>query len=295
MIRNYRIDLTDQIICGDALQVLKTLPDSIVNCCITSPPYYALRDYGTSGQIGQEETPGEYIARLVEVFREVRRVLRDDGTLWLNIADCYAAYVPKCWPQEIKTKDMLGIPWALAFALRADGWYLRSDIIWHKTNAMPHNAKDRPVSAYEHVFLLSKQKKYYFNYEALQVPVAESTIVRTRRGFKSEKYREGVPGQSSQAIHQPRPGGEAPALRRGRDVWSLGTNSYHHAHFATYPVELVKPCVLAGCSIGGTVLDPFFGSGTTGLTARMLDRLFIGIDISPDNCRMAEDRIAKGA
>lgn len=283
----------NRILCGDALAVLKTLPPGEAHTCVTSPPYFGLRDYGVDGQIGREQTPGEYIARLVAVFHEVWRVLREDGTLWVNIADSYAAYVPKSWPQDIKTKDMLGIPWALAFALRKDGWYLRSDIIWHKTNAMPHPVKDRPVSAYEHVFLLSKQKTYHFDYEALQAPVAESTVIRMRRGFNGDKYRNGIPGQSAQSIHQPRAGSESPAMRRGRDVWSIGTNSYRHAHFATYPVELIRPCILTGCPAGGVVLDPFFGSGTTGLAATMLDRRYVGIDISPDNCRMAEMRIAE--
>lgn len=309
------------ILCGDALAVLKTLPSESVNCCITSPPYYGLRDYGVAGQIGLEQTPGEYVARLTDVFREVRRVLTPDGTLWLNIADSYAgsgkgagkwnddrrpsskqryiynlenpaARLPKEWP-GIKPKDLIGIPWALAFSLRADGWYLRSDIIWHKPNAMPHSAKDRPVNCYEHVFLLAKSKTYHFDYTALEVPVAQSSIERTRRGFKQAKYAAGAPGQAPQAITQPKPAGEAPPMRRGRDVWSIGTNNYRAAHFATYPVELVKPCILAGCPENGIVLDPFFGAGTTGVAALELSRRYVGIEINPSFCALAENRIAE--
>ena len=311
------------ILCGDALAMLKTLPSDSIHCCITSPPYYGLRDYGEAGQIGLEETPDEYVARLTAVFREVRRVLVPEGTLWLNIADSYAgsskgawstppaqrpktkhryvyaaedpaANIPTQWP-GIKPKDMIGIPWMLAFALRGDGWFLRSDIIWHKPNAMPHSAKDRPVNCYEHVFLLAKSQHYYFDYTILQVPAAQSSVQRIRRGFNGAKYSGGAPGQSSQAIHQPRAPGEAPAMRRGRDIWSIGTNNYRSAHFATYPPELVKPCILAGSPDGGMVLDPFFGAGTTGVTAITLGRQYIGIEISPDNCRIAEARIAEGS
>ena len=309
----------NKILCGDALSVLKSLPSDSVHCCVTSPPYYGLRDYGVDGQIGLEQTPGEYVARLTEVFREVRRVLTPEGTLWLNIADSYAgsgkgagkwstdhpakgkqryiytaedpaARLPKEWP-GVKPKDMIGIPWMLAFSLRTDGWYLRSDIIWHKPNCLPNSMKDRPVNCYEHVFLLAKSKKYHFDYTALQVPMAESSKARYRRGFYASKYAEGAPGQPSQTINQPRPGEEAPAMRRGRDIWTIGTNNYRAAHFATFPVELVKPCLLAGCPEGGIVLDPFFGAGTTGVAALMLGRQYIGIELNPDFCEIARKRI----
>ena len=312
----------NKILCGDALATLKTLPSNSIHCCVTSPPYYGLRDYGEAGQIGLEETPKEYISRLTNVFREVQRVLLPEGTLWLNIADSYAgsgksawcippelrpkskqrymyaaddpaANLPTTWP-GIKPKDMIGIPWMLAFSLRGDGWFLRSDIIWHKPNAMPHSAKDRPVNCYEHVFLLAKSQKYYFDYTALQVPVAQSSVERMRRGFSGAKYASGAPGQMPQAITHPRPPGEAPAMRRGRDIWSIGTNNCRSAHFATFPVELAKPCILAGSPMGGVVLDPFFGAGTTGVAALTLGRQYIGIEISPANCQIAKARISEG-
>nr|WP_308624647.1 site-specific DNA-methyltransferase [uncultured Eisenbergiella sp.] len=281
----------NKTLCGDALAVLKTLPADSVHCCVTSPPYYGLRDYGVAGQIGLEETPGEYVARLTAVFREVRRVLAADGTLWVNIADSYASHRTK--GPGIKPKDLIGIPWMLALSLRADGWYLRSDIIWRKLNCMPHSVKDRPVSCYEHVFLLAKSKSYYFDYEALQTPVAGSSKERYRRGFNSAKYTAGAPGQAPQTITQARPGAEAPALRRGRDVWDIGTNNYRAAHFATYPVALVLPCILAGCPEDGIVLDPFFGAGTTGVAALELGRRYIGIELNPEYCKIADQRIAE--
>lgn len=312
----------NKIICGDALAVLKTFPSDSINCCVTSPPYYGLRDYGVAGQIGLEQTPGEYISRLLAVFHEIKRVLTADGTLWVNIADCYAgsgkgaghwdkehrpsskhryiystenpaAQIPKQWP-DIKPKDMIGIPWALAFSLRNDGWFLRSDIIWNKPNCMPHPVKDRPVSSYEHIFLLAKSKNYFFDYTALEVPIAPGSAERYRRGFYSNKYASvsgKVPGQSPQAITLPREGGPAPEVRRGRDVWTIGTNNYRAAHFATYPVALIKPCILAGCPENGVVLDPFFGAGTTGVAALELGRQYIGIELNPNFCNIAEQRI----
>ena len=313
---------SNKILCGDALTVLKSLPSDSIHCCVTSPPYYGLRDYGINGQIGLEQTPGAYITRLTEVFHEVQRVLTPDGTLWLNIGDCYAgsgkgagdwdkksrssskhrylyaldnpaAQLPKRWP-DIKPKDLIGIPWTLAFALRSDGWYLRSDIIWHKPNCMPHPVKDRPVNSYEHVFLLAKSKKYFFDYTALEVPLAPGSAERYQRGFYSTKYTAtagNVPGQSPQAITLPRKGGPAPAVRRGRDVWTTATNNYRAAHFATYPTALVKPCILAGCPQDGIVLDPFFGAGTTGVAALELGRQYLGIEINPAFCEIAEKRL----
>ena len=234
---------TDRIYCGDALTVLKTLPDSSVNCCITSPPYYALRDYGVDGQIGREETPALYVERLTGIFREVRRVLTPDGTLWLNIADTYAgkgnqgeALDPK-YPkgrtgqivalngkvEGCKAKDMIGIPWLLAFALRADGWYLRSDIIWQKANPMPESVTDRPSRCYEHIFLLSKSRRYYYNAAAVAEPMAESSVARYKRGRFGGKYAKEVPGQGNvQGLNRTRSGGyydnaQIPQLRNKRD------------------------------------------------------------------------------
>ena len=315
----------NQILCGDAVEILRTLPPESVNCCVTSPPYYGLRDYGKDGQIGLEQTPAEYIARLVEVFREVKRVLRDDGTIWVVIADSYAGSgkgamskerlrevknkqsykfstddpatkIPKTW-DKIKPKDMIGIPWSLAFALRDDGWYLRSTVIWQKPNALPESCRDRPTRSYEYVFLLSKSYHYYYDQEAVKEPVAEGTIARMKRGVSgNHKYSEAAPGQTPQTFNRPRPNRTGiyvslAKTRNLRDVWTVSTKAYHGAHFAVFPVELVEPCILAGCPTGGVVLDPFFGSGTTGVAAASLGRRFIGIDLNPDFCKLAEERL----
>lgn len=305
-----------KILYGDALECLKSIPDNSVNMCVTSPPYYGLRDYGIDGQLGTEDTPALYIERLVCIFREVYRVLRKDGTLWVNIADSYAGsgkggwdspiksgisqqqYNPSCFnmPKKwkgVKAKDMIGIPWSLAFSLRDDGWYLRSDIIWQKPNCMPESVKDRPSKSYEHIFLLAKSKKYYYDYEAIQVPAAQSSIERAKRAVSDiGKYANGVEGQSMQAIFIPRDHSEERVMRNKRDVWTVSTNSYRaDGHFAMYPEKLIEPCILAGCPVGGVVLDPFFGSGTTGAVAKRLGREYIGIDINPEYCTIAEKRI----
>lgn len=308
----------DRIYCGDALTVLKTLPDSSVNCCITSPPYYALRDYGMADQIGREETPALYVERLTSIFREVRRVLTPDGTLWLNIADTYAgkgnqgeALDPK-YPngrtgqavalngkvEGCKAKDMIGIPWMLAFALRADGWYLRSDIIWQKANPMPESTKDRPSRCYEHIFLLSKSRRYYYNAAAVAEPVAETTV-RRMKGARSTatKHGSGIPGQQNiQKINLPRAAGtytdaDIPQLRNKRDVWQINTVPYRGGHFAAFPPKLAETCLLAGCPPGGVVLDPFLGSGTTAAVAKQLGRHYIGIELNPEYCTLAQKRI----
>ena len=280
---------TDCILCGDALTMLKTMPDESVNCCVPSPPYYALRDYGVDGQVGREATPALYVARLTEIFREVRRVLKPDGTLWLNIADTYSGKgnqsesVDPKYPngrtgqiialngkvESCKAKDLIGIPWLLAFALRKDGWYLRSDIIWMKANPMPESAKDRPSRCYEHVFLLSKSRKYYYDGDAIAEPVAETTIRRIKGGRSgSTKHGEVIPGQNTvQAINRQREAGtyseaDIPMFRNKRDVWQINTYPYHGGHFAAFPPKLAETCILAGCPVGGIVLDPFIGSGT---------------------------------
>lgn len=278
-------ELQNTVLCGDALEMLKRLPDEYVQMCVTSPPYYGLRDYGAEGQIGCEQTPLEYIDRLTEIFREVRRVLKSNGTLWLNIADSYAgsgkgvwskslaerpkskqtyhslntdenAALPKKW-DGIKEKDMIGIPWQLAFALRADGWYLRSDIIWQKPNCLPEAVKDRPTKSYEHIFLLSKSPHYYYDTAAISEPVAPVTVERNKR-----------------------------------DVWSVSTNSHRgYGHFAMYPERLIEPCILAGSPEQGLVLDPFFGSGTTGAVCKRLSRRYLGIELNPEYCETAKTRI----
>lgn len=314
-----------KIIQGDCLEVLKTLPDEIVDCCITSPPYYGLRDYGTGKwiggdpncphkrmskfstktitghkqielvgnvgdaiyktvcplcgavredkQIGLEETPEEYVEKLRQVFHEVKRVLKADGTLWLNLGDTYngakvgntevvkhkkesSDFVKKKW-QGAKTKDLIGIPWMVAFALRDDGWYLRQEIIWHKTNPMPESVKDRFTKSHEQIFLFSKCQNYYFDHEAIQ---------------------EKAVGQET---------------RNMRDVWDIPVKPFKDAHFATYPEELIIPCVKAGCRPGGVVLDPFFGSGTTGKVAVSVGRDYIGIELNPQYIDIIKKRTDK--
>ena len=368
---------------GDSLEVLKQLPDKTVDCCITSPPYYGLRDYGTGTweggdpncphyrtskysdkmitgqktildthigigdaiyktvcpicgakrvdkQIGLEETPEQYIDRLVNVFREVRRVLKDDGTLWVNIGDSYAAQRGGTYqPAEslaggkhgktddgqnvnrgrsggynptrnaaaigLKHKDMIGIPWMLAFALRADGWYLRQDIIWHKPNPMPESVKDRCVKSHEYVFLLSKNKNYYFDYEAIQTEANEAYEGRYKYDFNNGEKEHGSdrPGGAINTAGKKNFTGKA----NKRDVWTVnvggGYSDEDNAHYATYPKKLIEPCVLAGCPEGGVVLDPFNGTGTTGSVAIQWQRKYIGIDLNKDYIGMATRRLQK--
>ena len=287
---------TDTIINRDALCALRELPDESVNCAVTSPPYYALRDYGLDAQIGREDTPGEYISRLVAVFHELKRVLRSDGTFWLNIADTYCGTGSK--GAYGKQKDLIGIPWLLAFALRSDGWYLRSDIIWQKDNPMPESVKDRPTRCYEHVFLLTKSKSYYYDAAAIAEPIAPTTAARYRTGRGADhKYAGEVPGQGKvQGINRARSGGYyddalIPTMRNKRDVWLINTVPYKGGHFAAYPPKLAETCILAGCPKGGIVIDPFFGSGTTGLAAKALDRHYIGIELNMEYCALARARI----
>lgn len=293
----------NKIFCGNALDILKTFPPESADMCVTSPPYYGLRDYGVEAQIGNEQTPYEYIQNLLLVFEEVKRVLKPDGTLWVNIADSYAgnnknfklppnkdfSAMPKLW-HGIKQKDMIGVPWLLAFSLRENGWYLRSDIIWHKKNCMPESVKDRPSKCYEHIFLLSKSLQYYYDYEAVKEPAAESSIARYKRGVSDKtKYKD-----RKQGIFMPRDKTDFSDMRNRRDVWSVAINSTHiPGHFAVYPEKLIEPCILAGSKVGGIVLDPFFGSGTTGVVALKNGRQYIGIDINPDYCKTAQDRIEK--
>lgn len=308
--------MTDTILNRDCLDALRELPDDSVHCCVTSPPYYALRDYGVKGQIGREKTPAKYVARLTEVFAEVRRVLRSDGTFWLNISDSYAGkgnqgdYLDPKYPngrtgqvvalngkvEGCKAKDMIGIPWLLAFSLRNDGWYLRNDIIWYKANPMPESVRDRCSRCYEHIFLLTKTRRYFFDPDAIAEPVAASTPARMRRGFGAgNKYSDDIPGQKHQHLNDHRPFGyaeaEIPRLRNKRDVWQINTVPYKGGHFAAFPPKLAETCILAGCPAGGLVLDPFFGSGTTGAAAKQLDRHYIGIELNPDYCKLAQERI----
>lgn len=300
------------LLCGDAVKQLQALEDQSVNTCITSPPYFGLRDYGVDGQIGLEDTPEEYIDRLVDVFREVRRVLRNDGTLWIVIGDSYngsrgnhssdhkndagfqgvAGERYGCRGNGIKTlkrKDLIGIPWMLAFALRADGWYLRQDIIWAKKNPMPESVKDRCTRSHEYIFLLSKSKKYFFNHEAMQEEAVSKTGSGKRHRLGGNKY-----GQSNDNKYRYYSGKEYKytGKRNKRDVWNVSVcTSVKDAHFAVYPKELIEPCILAGCPEGGIVLDPFCGSGTTGIVACNNNRDFIGIELNPEYIKIAERRL----
>lgn len=378
--KNMNEDYPTGVIQGDCLEVLKIFPDDFIDCCVTSPPYYGLRDYGTGTweggdpncnhedaivkpsrdkydtcakqltnngaffsktldvcpkcgavkvdkQIGLEETPEEYIEKLVNVFREVRRVLKPDGTLWLNIGDTYNGnkqgntevvkhsviagkqnFHKKLW-DGAKPKDLIGIPWMLAFALRSDGWYLRQDIIWHKLNPMPESVKDRCTKSHEYIFLLSKQQKYYFDYEAIQEYATgydgrKDTILKGSQKYQTQtmagrsherwKYKNlAEKGQMPNSMHVRRANGEkdiAYPVRNKRDVWTVPTQPIKEAHFATFPEELIRPCILAGSRPNGIVLDPFFGSGTTGRVSTALSRKYLGIELNPEYIEIAEKR-----
>jgi len=316
-----------RIINADVLDGLRSLEDSSVHCCVTSPPYWGLRDYGHAGQIGLEPTPEAYVARMVEVFREVRRVLRDDGTLWLNLGDSYCGgggYAPDApcnvarremiaegnckqgaftlsqrqhtrnksggiKPQgAIKAKDLVGIPWRVAFALQADGWWLRQDIIWHKPNPMPENVRDRCTKAHEYVFLLTKSQRYYYDAEAVSEalsgkPHAPGNKCSTGGGHLSNDFGT----DAMQRVWG------ASGRRNRRSVWTVTTKPYSGAHFAVMPPDLVEPCIKAGCPEGGTVLDPFAGSGTTLAVAMSLGRDAVGIEINPEYVQLIHKRIEK--
>ena len=299
----------NKIITGNAIEVLKELPDCTADCCITSPPYLGLRDYGVNGQIGLEKSVEAYINRLTDIFKEVRRVLKNDGTLWLNIGDSYVSSNSEY--SNCKRKDLIGVPWLLAFALRNDGWYLRQDIIWEKPNAMPESVKDRCTKSHEYIFLFSKQSKYYFDYEAIKEPaVGFNNIVpagskgtlkpnsRLRKG-NSRTFRGGgayTKGQSfnnSAEITRESHGNNEnmTGLRNKRSVWTVATQGYKEAHFATFPEKLIEPCVIAGSREGGIILDPFMGSGTTAVVAKKFNRGFIGIELNPEYAEMARRRL----
>ena len=358
------------IIPGDCLTILRSMPDESVNCCVTSPPYWGLRDYGHEGQIGLERTPEEYVQRIVEVFREVRRVLKPDGTLWLNLGDSYTSGGRKerdpgqskihpafegerfadglrpGTPSGLKPKDLVGIPWRVAFALQSDGWYLRSDIIWHKPNPMPESVTDRPTKAHEYLFLLAKNERYYYDADAIKEP---SVTCDPRRPYTSQgawdldgrpedQKHGGEPrswngssftGKRDIHLHpnvgkKPRTAGnkshkyvteyesseteehrtkaglmkvaDVPwESRNRRSVWTVATQPYSEAHFAVYPPSLIEPCILAGCPEGGTVLDTFAGSGTTGMVALRHGRNFIGAELNPEYVDMARRRIMSDA
>jgi len=352
------------ILQGDCIEVMKTLPEKSVNCCVTSPPYWGLRDYGVDGQLGLEKTPEEYVENIVKVFREVRRVLRDDGTVWLNLGDSYASggrteYDPdpklpsrggahrnrSTATNGLKPKDLVGIPWRVAFALQADGWYLRSDIIWEKGNCMPESVQDRPTRCHEYIFLLSKSPHYYYDCDAIKVPASADTHARYSRGRSDthkhadggpggqtiarsfahmedktvvvpDSYKGSVPGRKggpgqerrserARGVHpkaaDPGQGIKANtsfceavrdvvSMRNKRSVWHVNSKGFSEAHFATFPPELIRPCILAGCPIAGTVLDPFGGSGTTGEVSEEEGRNSLLIELNPEYIGMAKRR-----
>jgi len=300
-------DYRNQILIGDCLDILGQLPDGIAQTCITSPPYWGLRDYGCDGQLGLEKTLDEYIAGMVAVFREVRRVLRDDGTLWLNIGDSYSNAQPgggspgyndgrKNRKERLrsgrvegaKVKDLLGVPWLLAFALRSDGWYLRSDIIWHKPNQMPESVTDRPTKSHEYLFLMSKSPQYYYDCDAIREPHTDESLLRATRKWDGKRSAGAISPswsglKSENMCH--------PAGRNKRTVWTINTQPYKDAHFATFPEALVNPCILAGSKEGDIVLDPFGGSGTTGYRAKEMGRAYTLIELNPEYAKMAERRL----
>ena len=320
----------NKIYYGNAFDVLKMFPDGCINCCVTSPPYFNLRDYGIDGQIGLEESPSAYVKHLVKVFREIKRVLRDDGTLWVNIGDCYAGSGKGAWKHKnkqketytpdpdspqcknpkvwdgIKPKDLIGIPWLLAFALREDGWWLRQDVIWEKPNCLPESVKDRCTRAHEYIFLFSKSRRYYFDHEAIKEPCVNRDLTspkgnkggltphsgRRGSGNKERKQRpcQSILKRGSQAGHIPWADKE---LRNKRSVWHVNTKPLKNMHFATFPETLVLPCILSGCPEGGVVLDPFVGSGTVGVVAKQNNRKYVGIDLNPEYCDMANERIER--
>lgn len=303
-----------RVLLGDCLDTLKTLPEQSVHTCVTSPPYFGLRDYGVEGQLGAEPTPDEFVEALVRVFREVRRVLRDDGTVWLNLGDSYTGYhgnknaaydeAPSnkggyfenqrkstVGMAGLKQKDLIGIPWRVAFALQQDGGYLRQDIIWHKPNPMPESVRDRCTKSHEYVFLLTKRaRKYYYDHEAAKEPVAESSVARLAQNIEEQAGTTRANGGRKTNGNLKAVGGQD-GRRNRRSVWTVTTRPYKGAHFATFPPDLVAPCILAGCPEGGTVLDPFGGSGTTAGVALAHGRSAILGELSPAYAELIPDRI----
>jgi DNA modification methylase len=334
----------DKVYLGDCIDVIRTFPDECVNCVVTSPPYYGLRDYGVDGQIGLEDTPEDYIGRLVELFREIRRVLKKDGTVWVNLGDSYAGNCSRTSTGRagmgaeregvftkggrLASKQLMGIPWRFAFAMQEDGWYLRQDIIWHKPNPMPESVTDRCTKSHEYIFLLSKSEKYFFDHEAIQEEAniqefkasvvggdkygknddphfniysgkAFTPQVKMRWGSGTKAERTVTQGYGMAGGHRDNSGGfdcevavkDGVIVRNKRDVWTVALRPTKEAHFATYPQTLVRPCILAGCPEGGVVLDPFMGSGTTGIVAMKLGRHYVGVELNPEYRDMAERRI----
>ena len=314
--------LSARIMVGDAISRLRELPDGVVRTCVTSPPYWGLRDYGNDGQLGLEPTPQEFVEKLCQVFDEVRRVLADDGTLWVNLGDTYASTSgmkqnspqrdtsgglvnnrrdsrgQQSWTKgttvrvekrfDVKPKELVGIPWRFAFAMQDRGWYLRQDIIWAKPNPMPESVTDRCTKSHEYVFLLTKNPTYYFDHEAIKEPAIHAgNVVKAYKSGKNQteqKFRDTATGGHDISVGE---------TRNKRSVWTVNTKGYKEAHFAVYPPELITPCVLAGSAPGETVLDPFSGSGTTGEVALRNGREYIGIELNPDYAELSERRITE--
>jgi DNA modification methylase len=302
---------------GDSLAVLKAIKSESIDCCVTSPPYWGLRDYGVDGQIGLESTPDAFVARLVDVFREVRRVLKTDGTCWVNLGDSYASQggsqvaqtkwqvegasdgqaggASRTPPSGLKPKDLCGIPWRVAFALQADGWWLRQDIIWHKPNPMPESVRDRCTKAHEYVFLLTKAERYWWDAEAMKEPCSDDMVRRSLAGHtrgangKLDPSRcdaNTLRGERSKVLDVSRG-------RNRRSVWTIATQPTPEAHFATFPLTLPELCLRAGCRVGGIVLDPFNGAGTTGIAALKNGRRYIGIELKPEYIEISKNRMAR--
>ena len=309
---------TARVLIGDVRQRLAEIDAGIVQTCVTSPPYWGLRDYGHNGQIGLEQTPDQYVAGLVEVFREVRRVLADDGTLWLNLGDSYASdtkgsggpdssstlvgtkaerngqrMAPVRLRHGLKPKDLVGIPWRVAFALQADGWWLRQDIIWAKPNPMPESVTDRCTKAHEYVFLLTKSDRYFYDADPIRQPLSAATISRDRAPRGRSQNGGGSAKSLAGYAYTPELGNMTSSAKGAnrRSVWTIPTKPYAGAHFAVMPEALAEPCILAGSRPGDLVLDPFAGSGTVGVVALRHDRDFIGTELNPEYAALAEARI----
>jgi len=323
------VKVTYDVMVGDNRETIKSLPDQSVNTVVTSPPYFGLRDYGKEDQFGLEGTPEEFCDNLVKLFREIRRVLKDDGTVWLNLGDSYAGSGKnrnadgssnekgiagtkqgtsqgtilgdlrpvKAHEIGLKPKDLIGIPWMVAFALRADGWYLRQDIIWSKPNPMPESVKDRCTKAHEYIFLLSKSKNYYYDYEAIREPAAydgrkDEQLKGSPKYADADIMPNGKPNSLASSGHARwNKDKDGNRVRNKRSVWTVPPKPFKGAHFATYPPELIEPCILAGCPVGGTVLDPFGGSGTTAGVAYLHDRNSILCELNPEYAELVERRI----
>lgn len=303
------------ILHGDCLEKLKSIEDNSIDCCVTSPPYWGLRDYGVEGQLGLEKTPYEYVDSLVKVFIEIRRVLKKEGTLWLNLGDTYCGggnnrgsrsdfkfstkqatnrgavgqvskYGVRSYKSEtIKPKDLVGIPWRVAFALQENGWYLRQDIIWHKTNPMPESVKDRCTKSHEYIFLFSKSRKYYFDSENIKENSNGSKPAGNKISRNMNKGRINKEGWSFD------PAKSVPEFRNRRSVWTVATKPFKGAHFATFPEALIEPCILAGCPVNGTVLDPFMGSGTVAVVSKKHNRKWLGIELKKEYVEIIQRRL----